>query len=894
VYNDEIDAATLLQQINQGLYHNIVISPGPGTPTAASDIGLCLALIQAAPPIPILGVCLGFQALALAYGARISRASEPVHGRLSAIRHSGTHPLFFGIPSGQSYQVVRYHSLIVDESKLPDELEPIAWTAPGGHHALGLDCPDGNSSGIFSTLNSTRSSSDTSSSVGEGVLMAVAHTSLPYYGVQYHPESVGTAYGHELFKNFKEITLAYYHDQLPHPAQPTQPLAMNGHGNGHGNRHGNRHGESVVNGLKATIDGDLKKLKLPITTKQQQQQRLHVHFKKVSGVLAKINAQTIFDSIVLQNNNNNIEDTFWLDTAAVDRGRFSFMGQQGGALWRRISYKLLDSRTTTSRNGSLDIPIEAANGHSVSSDTTVDNTTNNNTAVPMSPTARESGGVLTSIDKNGARTNTVENSIWDWLNTELQRWKSSAESEEEDSLPFDFCGGLIGYLGYELKADGCGGKAVHTATAPDASFFLVDQFVALDHKTGSVYAVAVHSSSGCSGSSCSSPTTRSGENNKNAEDDDDEKVQAELWVNTIAAQIEQLKTASTSSTTPKEPPRDETTNGSSTTHSPPPPLPSFELREPKAQYIQNVESCMEALYAGDSYELCLTTEMRRSSAWGASEAWTLYKILRRVNPAPYAAWLQFGGGDERVGDERVSNNCSLHPLSICCSSPERFLKGDKTGGLEAKPIKGTARRHPKATPEEDAATANALAYSEKDRAENLMIVDLLRNDLGRVCDPGTVHVPALMNIESFATVHQLVSTVRGVRRKDASVADAVRAAFPGGSMTGAPKVRSMDIIDTLEKGPRGVYSGSLGYFSFNGTFDLNIVIRTAVVHDGLVRIGAGGAIVVQSESEAEYDEMQLKAAALLEAVSRCDLEILEQKNSSLKDGGADGGEVDNK
>ncbi len=266
---------------------------------------------------------------------------------------------------------------------------------------------------------------------------------------------------------------------------------------------------------------------------------------------------------------------------------------------------------------------------------------------------------------------------------------------------------------------------------------------------------------------------------------------------------------------------------------------------PPREYAEAFADVQEQLRAGNSYEVNLTYRLAQEAAEHPAAA---YLRLRDLNPAPYAGFLQHDVEDHRVW--------------LLSSSPERYalITPDRT--LQTKPIKGTTPRG--ATPNEDEAQKQRLATDPKTRAENLMIVDLLRNDLAMVCEVGSVEVPALMQVESYESVHQLVSTVSGRLREDVSTIGALRALFPAGSMTGAPKLRTMEIIDEIEETPRGVYAGAFGWISGDGPADLGVVIRSLMTAgDGHWTLGTGGGITVRSDVDEEWAESRWKAEKLL-------------------------------
>lgn len=647
----------------------VVVSPGPGHPDRERDFGICRRVIAEAR-VPVLGVCLGHQGIGSVFGARVVQAAEPVHGRVSAVYHTGT-DILEGLPQG--FGAVRYHSLIVTRP-LPDALEEIAWTA-------------------------------------DGIVMGLRHRSLPRWGVQFHPESICTEHGKALLENFQRIVRRVAVDRPPRTLKPPQPRRP-------------APPPELRAGPPARLSGE-----------PESGGNWCVRFRRLAEF---VDPEEAFLRLYGQ-----CPVAFWLDSSRSDGdgARFSFMGDAGGPHAAVIRYFEPSGRLSIRPH---DRAIE--------------------TTGPLFPVLKQ------------------------WL---------AERACSAPALPFDFIGGLVGYFGYELKAE-CGARRHHESPAPDCTLVFADRIVAFDHLERAIYLVAAAPADQADG--------------------------AESW-------FDEVQQALAASTAP-----------AGSVRAAPQECVVFHPELSRERYLQTIAECQRHIRSGESYEICLTTQL---NAVTQTDPFDYYTVLRRLNPAPYAAFLRFGD------------------LSVASSSPERFLRIRADGAVESKPIKGTLRRG--ATLDEDNLLREQLATDVKSRSENLMIVDLLRNDLGTVCAVGSVCVPKLMQVESYATVHQLVSTIAGRLKPGVTALDCFQHAFPGGSMTGAPKLRTMELIDELEAGPRGVYSGALGYFSVNGAADLNIVIRTAVFRDGVVSVGTGGAVIALSEQAAEFEELVLKARALVDA-----------------------------
>uniref|UniRef100_M4BFC6 aminodeoxychorismate synthase n=1 Tax=Hyaloperonospora arabidopsidis (strain Emoy2) TaxID=559515 RepID=M4BFC6_HYAAE len=725
------------------IVRNVIISPGPGHPDKQTDFGMCADAIRFAV-VPVLGVCLGHQGLAQVYGGRVVRAEEVMHGRTSRVYvHEKKKSLFAHVPD--RFEAVRYHSLVIDSTTVPGDLEVIAKT-------------------------------------DDGVIMAVCHRTKQQFGVQFHPEAVCSAYGYQLFQNFRDITLG----------QGASKCEL------HHRNNGRKNDTAQSQGMRMAI---------PLASTHR------VAIQRAFRGLASLEfAEYVFTELF-----GDSKRSFWLDssnhdvvagTEAAIQSRCSMMGDDSGPLSYCVEYDVVkvELRVRRRQMNADDEQVEILQGQDM----------------------------LTHIREMMRKHCCHEILI--------------KESEERDlsvsaELPFAFRGGFVGYIGYEVlgseregtkQFDNDSGEEVRYECAPDASFLFADRTLVFDHLDDVIYSLTLSESDAKSA---------------NASND---------WHQAMKKRLEQCANTFCQMSDARSPLSEDVGIAKSDV--------IFCPSRTRAQYVAAIDEIQRLIREGETYEVCLTNHLH--AEYALLDPLAFYRMLRQRNPAPYAGFYLSNPNNRFQTLAQSDASKGLDGMddtyAVCCSSPERYLRMGADGLMESKPIKGTRRRGHDGV--EDAAIAEELATCEKDRAENMMIADLVRNDFGAVALVGSVHVPRLMDVETYATVHQLVTTVRAQRREDIDIVDVLRATFPGGSMTGAPKKRTLQIIRELERGPRGVYSGGLGFLSIDGSCDLNMIIRTAIVTPTKVTLGAGGAIVALSDSEKEYDEMLLKAQALVAAI----------------------------
>ena len=680
IHNDE----WALEKISAEAFDSIVISPGPGRPDRARDFGICGEVIRAFPQIPLLGVCLGHQGLGLSVGARVVSAPVVRHGKSSRILHDGE-GLFKGLPPG--FTAVRYHSLVIEASDRP--------------------------SGMVVTATAE----------DDGQIMAIRLRDRPSFGVQFHPESIGTEYGKILLRNFRD-------------------LAMNSSDASGHNRNSNlsQSGIGIAQVEKPSVQSNS-----PIGARLMK-----------ACELPWRDPEEVFQGLF-----QSCPASFWLDASAMpisNRHLVTYMG---------TGSKLIEAKDS-------EIRLWESDGKEFKIRTTL----------PGDP---------------------------------LKFLQDYMQDVNAQAFPItchftgSFSGGLVGYFGYEMKRfTGPANMATaQPSSLPDALFLEPDRILAFDHNSRKVYAFL---------------PTKSG----------DPSPEAQTWLGNLLPTWGAFPNSNSS--------LDLIQSGPEVAESEALKLP-WRLSADKDEYFTRIRNLQAAILSGEAYETCLTNEVKVEAD---VDPFQVYRLLRRTNPAPYAAYFNFPQGQ------------------ILSASPERFLKLDKNGRLSSRPIKGTRRRG--ATPEEDALLKADLAVNAKDQSENLMIVDLVRNDFGKVCALGSVRVPESMLVEEHPTVFQLVSEVEGRLKPGQNALDALLACFPGGSMTGAPKLRAMELLASQEQRERGVFSGAMGYLGWNGTMDLGMVIRTLVCKEGVFSIGCGGAILAESNPEAEFAEAMLKAFAPMRAV----------------------------
>ncbi|SJX63970.1 related to para-aminobenzoic acid synthetase [Sporisorium reilianum f. sp. reilianum] len=902
----------------------IILSPGPGSPDKAADFGAAETLLKdESLRLPVFGVCLGHQGLAVAFGGQVTRAISVRHGLQSKLKvvepplshatpHHSISSILQGVP--QDALVVRYNSLVVDPDTLPDCLRVTAWsydhisTAPPprpgttrknpspaplrvlAEHAAPLKHRDlASLSRSPSTVPfSSRNGSDRLSDVGdmplseatsvddvvevEGSLvpehavspaiMALQHNTLPFYGVQFHPESIESNWGHTIMSNFLDLVRQFWHEQASHQDQQESTtssdalrrvqawndaaLALPTHLKLAGERCLASHGHAQPQAAASTLGADRHMFTLvanrtPALPPDRSVDMVHV-FDKLFRRASPAGA-------------------VWLDSARLKdpHSRYSFMA--------------LPSFVLSYRDGSESIIVSGDE----------------------------------NFTSKVAFVEAKDLSLWSFMDELQGQLQASIDlTAASDILDGDqqgsiFRAGFSGYWGYEMKNESLQletrAPVGSSDNAFDAEFLYCPRVLAFDHHLRQWIAFALVQSS----PSTPSLPDRVGEVDGALEDLRANgrhwsrwalsKSDAETWMHETLTSVQALCS---------EDPNPTRTDAAQSAAAFRNAMPLLKPRMLAEDYMDQIESARELIAAGESYELCMTNQFQGRLAPLSSpldtadtDHFDLYCKLRARNPAPYSAFIRLpsfpAAGTEAEAQKRGR--------AILSTSPERFMRITAHGHVEMKPIKGTLARAGFGPGEqgmragcgasheaelanrrwreaEDAARRAALSADVKERAENLMIVDLIRADLFSFCHSDSVAVPKLMQVESYETVHQLVTTVTGQLKASVGTTEAIRRCFPPGSMTGAPKRRSVQLLERLElnladaqrddelRARRGIYSGALGWLGCDGAADFSVVIRTLVADGDDVSIGAGGAITYLSDARKEWQEVLDKVTAL--------------------------------
>ncbi|KAF9285155.1 hypothetical protein BGZ68_004110 [Mortierella alpina] len=959
IRNDQFAWPQLEQEILP-YFDQVILSPGPGRPERSQDFGVCTQVLQTSH-IPVFGVCLGHQGIGWIHGAKVTYGPEPVHGQIAHIKHDDS-GLFAGIP--QEFEAVRYHSLVIQEQDLPYDLVPSAWC-----HSFPLITADN------LIKENVVAVSNTDRVLGSTSIMGVRHRTLPHHGVQFHPESICTQFGKQMMANFFRISHEFYADQSRAGQTIDIPDYIR---------------ECSVITTKPTL--------APTPSHRSSKSQTSPYSLLIRALDPTVfpDPETVFSSLFLTGPRSKAA-SWWLDSSRQPHpmSRFSFMG--GVDTRKCVSLGPQDEHL----RGAAQAVIQYSTLHK-------------EIRVRLCDAQDRVSGVR-KIQLGDSET------FWDWTSEVMGEFGNESvettvigpngEQRDFEEVPFDFFAGMIGYFGYEMKREslegyqtpaeqkchclGHGNTERHCTCdcvrKPDASFVLATQAVVFDHVEKRVYVLGLvnnqmERSQAATGMSLGFGTRSS----------------CEDWIRDVSRTIVQLANTNGSPhatsrrrsvVTPKTEPylvrqrhRRQSSAGM---------LSPFKVDVTEKDYLKAIQDSLDYIHEGESYEICLTTQFRaqiplypqqqptdpaagKDAFVQGDPAFDLYKILRKLNSAPFSAFLSFPTAadeeEELHGHQSKSvldRDEQIGKLIILSSSPERFLKiGQKPNDeiaqgseiltsasrtVEMKPIKGTVAvakgcfckedegcgvdehdddssghdldndedhfmrpgelrkggderrrstsdRCAEARRRENQSRVDSLSKNIKERAENLMIVDLIRNDLAHVCSSKSVRVPYLMNVESYETVHQLVTTVRGELFDHVDNTQAVRACFPPGSMTGAPKLRSVQLLDSLEHHvERGIYSGCLGYIGIpavaasspisksgkpvqrkvRSAVDLAVVIRTAVlslkpsaneeqehttpmVAD--LSVGAGGALTILSDPGEEWREVLLKSRSVVPSV----------------------------